>query len=339
MFGRPWALGFTEGFHLNARFVCLMVAAGLLMAAALPSGVLAQGTSGAQSLNITPGARADAMGRANVALANDATANWWNPAALAAVNERIFSLMHTQLVPDLADDVYYEYLGYAQHVEGWGGVGVGLIFLTYGKSIATDEQGNERGTFSSYELSPSLSLGTEIAKGLSAGITLKYVYVSLAPKEFTLDGQAGTGDTFAADLGALYDLPGFPVRLGVNVQNLGPDISFIDEDQSDPIGRNLKIGVGIKPLDSGSFRILVEGDVNKSLIYSDEKAILNGGMELAYSTYAAMRAGYIYDKDGDIRDPTFGFGVQVGTLAFDYASVPQARGLDRVSKFSLTYRF
>ena len=192
-----------------------------LMTACLTSSPRAQGTSGAQSLNITPGARADGMGRANVALSNDATSNWWNPAALALVNQKVFSLMHTQLVPDLADDVYYEYLGFNQHVEGWGGVGASLIFLTYGKSIATDEQGNERGTFSSYELSPSLSLGTEIAKGLSAGVTLKYVYVNLAPKEFTLDGQAGTGDTFAADLGALYDIPSLRTRIGVNAQNLG----------------------------------------------------------------------------------------------------------------------
>ena len=184
---------------------------------------------------------------------------------MANVDQRVFSLMHTQLVPDLADDVYYEFLGYHQHVEGWGGVGASLIFLTYGKSIATDEQGNERGTFSSYELSPSLSLGTELAKGLSAGITLKYVYVNLAPKEFTLDGQAGTGDTFAADLGALYELSFLDTRIGVNVQNLGPEISFIDEDQSDPIGRNLKTGIGFTAFETGSFRTLLEGDINKSL--------------------------------------------------------------------------
>lgn len=328
-----------EDCRLKLRIAFAVAAMAALLAVASSSPGLAQGTSGAQSLNITPGARADGMGRANVALSNDATSNWWNPAALAAVDQRVFSLMHTQLVPDLADDVYYEYLGYTQHVEGWGGVGAALIFLTYGKSIATDEQGNERGTFSSYELSPSLSLGTEIAKGLSAGITLKYVYVSLAPKEFTLDGQAGTGDTFAADLGALYDFPGLPVRLGLNVQNLGPDISFIDEDQSDPIGRNLKFGVGVKPFESGQFRVLMEGDLNKSLVYSDEKPIWNAGVEIAYSTYAALRGGYIHDKDGDIVDATFGFGIQVGTLAFDYAGVPQAEGLARVNKFSLTYRF
>ncbi len=324
---------------LNLRKPCgaLILAIGLFLAAFSTS--FAQGTSGAASLNITPGARADAMGRANVALSNDATSNWWNPAALANVDQRIFSLMHTQLVPDLADDVYYEYLGYTQHVEGWGGVGASLIFLTYGKSIATSETGQELGTFSSYELSPSISLGTQVAQGLSAGISLKYVYVSLAPKQFVLDGQAGTGDTFAADIGFLYQIPKIPARIGANFQNLGPNISFIDEDQSDPIGRNLKLGIGGKPFDSGAFRILAEADINKSLVYSDEKPIYNAGMELGFSTYGALRFGYIYDKAGDIRDPSFGLGGQVGGLSVDYASVPQARGLDRVNKFSISYRF
>ncbi len=326
--------------RLNVRNACLAATLVLGTLAAASSQSFAQATSAAASLNITPGARADAMGRANVALANDATANWWNPAALADVDQRIFSLMHTQLVPGLADDVYYEYLGYTQHVEGWGGVGGSLIFLTYGKSIATNEAGLELGTFSSYELSPSISLGTQIASGLAAGISLKYVYVSLAPKQFLAEGEAGTGDTFAADLGLLWQVPKFPARLGVNVQNLGPDISFISEDQADPIGRNLKVGLGVKAYESDSFRLLAEADINKSLIYSDEKPIYNMGMELGIGTYGALRFGYIYDKAGDIRDPTFGLGGQVGGLSVDYASVPQARDLqDRVSKFSISYRF
>ncbi|MCA9728067.1 MAG: hypothetical protein KC729_10320, partial [Candidatus Eisenbacteria bacterium] len=64
------------------RQLGLAVLAGLL-AVAFAHGEVAAQTSGAQSLNITPGARADGMGRAFVALPDDATANWWNPAALA----------------------------------------------------------------------------------------------------------------------------------------------------------------------------------------------------------------------------------------------------------------
>lgn len=304
----------------------------------------AQTTSGAQSLNITPGARADGMGRAFVSLPDDATANWWNPAALAWRSDRVFSLMHAKLVPDLADDVYYEFLGYSMHLPGWGGVGASIIYLGYGESIATDEGGNTLGNFTSYEISPQISIGTEIMPGLAAGMTLKYVYVNLAPSWATEDGSKGTGDTFSADLAGLWRIKGLPVvnwptNVGVNVQNLGPNISYIDQGQSDPIGRNLKVGFATMFLTSEDFTGVVSYDFNKSLVYSDETPIHNVGAELGYQSFFMLRTGYIHDKDGDIRDPTFGVGFGIGRFTADYASVPQARTLDRVNKFSISYSF
>ena len=56
---------------------CLAV----LLVAGVVSTVLPRGRAAPSRSNITPGARADGMGRANVALSNDATSNWWNPAA------------------------------------------------------------------------------------------------------------------------------------------------------------------------------------------------------------------------------------------------------------------
>jgi hypothetical protein len=306
----------------------------------------AQTTSGAQSLNITPGARADAMGRAFVALPEDATANWWNPAALAWRNNHVFSLMHAQLVPDLASDVYYEYLGYSMHLPGWGGVGASIVYLGYGQSEATTAEGISRGVFSSYEFSPQVSIGTELMPNLAAGMTLKYVYVDLAPSWATPSGEAGTGDTFGADLAMLWrvkGLPGlgWPTNFGLNVQNLGPNIAYIDQDQSDPIGRNLKVGVGTRFLGGPDFDFtgLLSYDFNKSLVYSDEKPIHNVGAEISYQDFVALRTGYIYDKDGDIRDPTFGAGFRIKNFVADYASVPQARSLDRVNKVSISYQF
>lgn len=306
----------------------------------------AQTTSGAMSLNITPGARADAMGRAFVALPDDATANWWNPAALAWRDDRVFSLMHAKLVPDLADDVYYEYLGYSMFLEGWGGLGASIVYLGYGESQATDDQGFELGSFTSYEISPQLSMGYELMPGLAAGFTAKYVYVDLAPRWAVQTGDTGSGDTFGFDLAALYRIPalpllGWPTNLGLNVQNLGPDIAYIDQDESDPIGRNLKVGFGTRFLGGANteFTGLFSYDFNKSLIYDDETPIHNVGAELGYQDFLALRAGYIYDDDGDIKDPTFGLGFGIGRFVADYASVPQATTLDRVSKFSISYKF
>jgi hypothetical protein len=321
----------------------------VILGLALLAGPARAQTSGAASLTITPGARADGMGRAFVALPTDATANWWNPAALAYQKNRVFNLMHTRLVPDLADDVYYEHLGYAMHLPGWGGIGASLVYLGYGTSMATREDGLELGNFTSYEISPQVHIGTEVMRGFAAGLTLKYVYVNLAPSWATPDGQAGTGDTFAADVAMLVRLremvPSLPVpvSLGVNVQNLGPNIAYIDQDQSDPIGRNLKIGIGVQALNLPKLSGIIAYDFNKSLVYKTDKPIHDVGAELTYADFVSLRGGYIQDKQGDIRDPTFGVGFLINlgsnTFGFDYASVPQARVLDRVNKFSITFRF
>jgi len=338
----------------------LALGLGLAVSAILPGVAAAQSTSGAASLLITPGARADGMGRAFVAVPTDATANWWNPAALAHVDGRVISLMHVKLVPDLADDVYYENLAYAMRLPGWGGVGLTLIYLGYGKSMATDTEGNERGWFTSYEVSPQVSIGTEVLPGIAAGLTLKYVYVMLAPAWALDDEEAGTGDTFGADIATLIRLKELvpslpiPVNLGLNVQNLGPKIAYISRDEADPIGRNMKLGIGAQVLNLTNLTGIVSYDYNKSLVYvngldeifakGDEEPIHNVGAEMSYSDFVSLRVGYIQDRAGDIRDPTFGLGLLVdigasSSLAFDYASVPQAKVLDRVNKFSISFRF
>jgi hypothetical protein len=319
--------------------IVLALALSVLMTAAVAR---AQSTAGAQSLLITPGARADAMGRAYAAVANDATGTWWNPAALAYIEEKNLSFMHTKLVPGLADDVYYEFLGYAQNVPGWGGVGANFIYLTYGTSTATDEGGTETGTFTSYEVALSAAAGTEILNNLSAGLSVKFVYVSLAPARVTLDQQAGNGSTFAVDLGTYYRVPWVPLTAAAVMQNLGPDIAYIDQSQADPLGRNLKLGLAYMVFQDRDMHLLGTFDFNQPLVYTNpmEKPIYNVGAEFQYGGLLALRAGYIYDHEGTIEDPTFGVGLGYKGFSFDYASVPQSKYLsDRVNKFSLNAKF
>jgi long-subunit fatty acid transport protein len=298
----------------------------------------AQAEAGAQSLLIAPGARSDGMGRAYVAVANDANAVWWNPGALAFTTGHDISTMYTKLVPDLADDVFFSYTSYTQHVEGWGGLGFSLGYLSYGKSIATDVDGNELGTFTSYELAPTLAYGTELMKDMGFGVALKLVRVDLAPADKTQDRAAGRGTTFAADIGGLYKLPKMKSSVGLVIQNLGPNIAYIDQDQSDPLGRNVKLGVGVTPLETEVYRVLLTADVNKSLL-SHGAWIENAGGEFEFNRLLALRAGYVYDPRGTVKDLTYGLGLNYRGIRIDYASVPQSEFLDRVNRFSASYHF
>jgi len=278
------------------------------------------------------------MGRAFAAVTNDANAVWWNPGALAFTTGHDASSMYTKLVPDLAPDVFFSYTSYAQHVEGWGGIGFSLGYLSYGQSIATDQEGNEIGTFTSYEVAPTLAYGTELMKDMGFGIALKLVRVDLAPADKTQDQKAGRGTTFAADIGGLYKLPKWKSAIGVNVQNLGPNIAYIDQDQSDPLGRNVKLGVAVTPFETEAYRVLVAADVNKSLL-SHGAWIENAGGEFEFNRLLSLRAGYIYDPRGTVRDFTYGLGLNFHNVRVDYASVPQSEFLNRVNRFSASYHF
>ncbi|HEY2924723.1 MAG TPA: PorV/PorQ family protein [Candidatus Eisenbacteria bacterium] len=298
----------------------------------------AQAEAGAQSLLIAPGARADGMGRAYVAVANDANAVWWNPGALAFTTGHDISTMYTKLVPDLADDVFFSYTSYAQHVEGWGGIGFSLGYLSYGKSIATDPEGNELREFSSYEVAPTLAYGTELMKDMGFGVALKLVRVDLAPADATQDQKAGRGTTFAADIGGLYKIPRWKSSVGLVIQNLGPNIAYIDQDQSDPLGRNAKFGIAVTPFETEVYRVLVAADVNRSLL-PHGAWIEDAGAEFEFNRLLALRAGYIYDPRGTVKDFTYGLGLNYRGIRIDYASIPQSEFLNRVHRFSASYHF
>lgn len=302
--------------------------------ALLASGARAQGTG--RSLDIQPGGRQNGLGAAGVALSDDANGvTWWNPAGLGFVQKPAVDLTYAQLVPGLASDVSYNYLAYAQPVEGWGAFGIGIVFLSYGESEGTDPNGVSTGTFGSNEFSPALYYGTRLLPDLSIGVALKYIRIQLAP-----DDQKGVGSTFGLDLAALYKLDGGKIGLGVNVQNLGPSVTFINEDQASPLSRNLKTGMSWQAYTTEQLQFTVVGDFNQSLVTSDFRSY-HGGMELQVGRQLAGRFGYYSDPLGEIGDITYGIGVLWKNVALDFGSIPQAKdsGLDNVSKITLGYRF
>jgi hypothetical protein len=50
-------------------------------------------------------------------------------------------------------------------------------------------------------------------------------------------------------------------------------------------------------------------NINDGFSEELKEVILNGGMEYWYGSFIAIRGGYIYDQEGEIKTPTFGFGL------------------------------
>ncbi len=258
------------------------------------------------------------------------------------------TFMHANWLPELASDLYYEYLSYVQHMEGWGTVGANLTFLSLGRNVRTDEWGQVKGEFDSFEMAFAFSYGTRLSPSLTTGLSAKIIYSHLADQGAGLEKGKGSGSSFALDAGLLYDTFIKRLTFGAALTNLGPNIAYIDLNQSDPLPRNLAVGLAYRLVDTPFNRLTATFEVNKELVGLDDplsteikEAIENMGIEYWYGTYVSLRAGYIYDKVGDIRTATFGAGLQYGLFRFDFAYIPSSKdlALANTMRFSMTGRF
>jgi hypothetical protein len=255
--------------------------------------------------------------------------------------------MHSQLVPDLASDVYYEYLGYTQELKDIGVMSFGLVYLTYGTSVATNPEGSPLGEFTSWEASLFGSFAMNLAKNLGLGLSLKFVHADYAPEQYTQDNINGSGSTFAVDAGVLWKIPSKKVNFGFSLVNMGPNIAFIDREQSDPLPFTGRLGVAVFPIQDEISDLLLTFDLEQSLVWLIDRntdtrrsEIYHLGAEYKYVDLLAGRIGYIYDKDGDFKAATYGLGfIYKKRLSLDYANVPQAQALDRVHRWSIYFTF
>ena len=325
---------------------CYSIAAvALAVLLVFSSQAFAVAESGVPSLIIPPGARANGLGEAYVAVAEDATAAWWNVGALAFIPNNNLAFMHSQLVPDLATDVYYEFLGYSHELKGIGVFGLSIVYLTYGTSLAIDDQNVPLGEFTSWEGSFTGSFATNLGKNLGVGLSMKFIRVDYAPDFVTLEKENGAGSSFAVDTGILWKLPSKRLNFGFSLVNMGPNIAFIDREQSDPLPFTARGGLGWTAVSDEVSNLLLSFDIEQSLVWlidggNRRSEIWHAGTEYRYVNLISGRAGYIYDQDGDFSAPTWGLGfIYKDKLSLDYANVPQASELNRVHRWSVYFSF
>ena len=343
--------------------VLLILAVGAL---AVPAFAVSE--AGVLFLLISPGARAAGMGEAFVAISDDATAIYWNPAGLAYQTGHEITAMHSNWLPQFGNDLYFDFLAYRQNIEGVGVIGANVTYLNLGEQTITGETDpTPLGTFNSYEFAITAAYGTKISENMAVGLCLRYIRSSLSDVGAGSEKGNGKANAFAVDLGWLYKasfLRG--LSFGANLSNMGPKIAYIDNDQADPLPTNLKIGVAYKVLDSEFNRLTVAMDFNKLLVVrhqdgsSDpfykalftawvdqgvgkelEEMIATAGAEYWYSNMIALRAGYHLDKVGKANYTTFGFGLKYSLYRFDFGYVAGDEGhpLSGTTRFSLTIGF
>ncbi len=326
-------------------------------------------------LNISPGSRATGMGDAFVALADDATATYWNPAGLGIQKGSEVNFMHVNWLPGFnIGDMYYDFLTYKQEIEGLGTVGGNITYFYLGEQKRTGEVGEEMGVFKTYEFQVTLAYGTMLTNNLSIGLSTKFIYSHLADQGAGNEKGSGTGHSVAVDMGVLYEVtPDFSI--GATISNMGPKISYIDYEQADPLPTNLKAGIAYRVMDDEFNSLVVTADMNKLLVKRGDDLDGNGkieddewneidplykafftswtdddgvkdiiwgiGAEYWYDNMVALRAGYWNDNLGDISATTFGASLKLSDYIIDLSYLDERDGhpLSDTMRFGFTILF
>jgi hypothetical protein len=310
-------------------------------------------------LLIWPGARATAMAGAFSAIADDATACYYNQAGLAFIDYQNITLQHAPWLSGLHQGMYYEYAGFIKPVKT-GTAGLNIIYLTTGPTDVVDKDGNYLGTYTTFDIAGALNYGIKLSPKLGVGAGWKFIYSYLvAPWVFGRMPElgiksGGIGLTYAFDTGILYK-PFEYVSIAATLQNIGPGISYTAGGESDPLPLTLKLGLKVQPISSKIIKIASSVDVTKVLIgmfakadntffenlkYEMEEAWKGAGLEINYYDFIQLRGGYFYDFEGKRIGFTFGGGIKAGGFSLDVGvdeAIYDFKTTNR--KFSLSYQF
>lgn len=276
------------------------------------------------------GGRALGMGSAQVALVNDATAGYWNPAGLAAIDYPQVSLMHEEHFGSLVNYNYASVaIPYGSDMSfGISAIRLGIDGIPDTRNALIDVR---TGQLIDDIYNPNAKIDPDLVKEFSNtdyafygtfakrqsdefywGANIKVISRSLA--EYSAIG-------IGFDIGAVY-MPLKDLYLGANVMDVTTTLVAWNEGRNELIAPTLKLGAAYGfDLFGGRFLPAIDLDIrfegrefasyfNLGPVSFDTRA----GLEYNYDNLFAVRAGY-----NDVKQFTVGAGVQLPKLTIDYS--------------------
>lgn len=283
------------------------------------------GEAGAQYLEIGIDARAIGMSDAIVALVDDSTATYWNPAGLVNVDGTDFTFSDVEWLSDVR-----VMTGTFAHTFNFGTIGALFTLVTMDEMDVTDEKIPEwytGETFSCSDMVIGGSFARRFIPEFSVGVSAKFLREKIY-------NYTATGVAF--DMGIQYYTGISSLKLGFAITNFGPDMSF--DGTYDELQRNkqdiekkpfakyklpiaLRLGVAYTLFENNDMHTL--NLAFDTLDPTDGEPVLNMGAEYWIKDMAALRFGYSYTtgemREMEQRQYSFGGGVKLSKIRFDAA--------------------
>lgn len=313
------------------------------------------GTVAAPFLEIGVGSRAESMGGAFVATADDASALYWNAAGIATLPKSEAIFMHSEFFGGFN----FDYFGIVLPLGNFGTLGGSLTSLnTDDMLVRTVDRPEGTGEFfNSQDLAVALSYARRITDRFSIGFNFKFINQRIWRE---------TAQGFAIDIGTLFVAgPNRNLRIGASLSNFGTkmqlegkdllvfhDVAPGQEGNNDQIPARLQTDRWALPLffQGGIALDVLQGENTRLTLASDfvhpndNTESINFGAEYMIGNVLFLRGGYrnLFLKDSE-EGLTVGGGVAANFLGnvrikFDYSYTDFGR-LNNVQRFTLGVQF
>ncbi len=286
------------------------------------------GTFDGQFLKIGVGARAASMGGAFVGVADDATALYWNAAGIARIDpdKSEFSFNHAVWPADLQ----FTQAGYVFHVKrfpGAFGFSVRSLRMNPMEETTAFQPDGTGETFDAGMMTAGFSYARSFTDKFSAGGTVNFIHEGLA--EFSQQ-------TYAVDVGTLYDVGALGMRIGMAISNIGSEVTFIQRNARIP--GIFRVGSSMNLFQTSDQKLLGSFEFSHP---PDNSERVNVGAEYSFQKYVFLRGGYNINYDAEGIAGGIGFHIPVsiaGQADVDYAYTDM-KDLGAAHRISLKFLF
>jgi len=336
-----------------ARLGIALALAGLVVLAAAPAraqlalGDQRVGTSSGSFLRIGIGARATGLGESFVAVANDPSAIYWNPAGLASLQHSELLLSHIEWPAEIR----YEHAAWVLPVRRLGGslaFQFGVLSTQLDETTELEPFGTGR-TFFYSDAIAGAAYARRWTDKLLVGAGLKYVREDLGS-----DVGGPVTNVMLVDIGSIYYLGYGSVRIATSLSNFGAQLQPKDPHRSDGRwvsaatgeARNydsfdpptiFRYGIAFEPIENAQHRLTTSLEANQP---SDNVLAVKAGAEWTWNRRLALRSGYNFNADELKFSAGAGLYATLGQslLNVDYAYT-QGDFLGAINRLSLGVRF
>lgn len=237
------------GLALICMFTCYYESGAQIRVGGLTGAQLNAIQTSVPFLTITPDGRSSGMGDAGVASAPDVNSQHWNVAKYAfADGRRGLAASFSPWIRNLIPGVWHLYLSAYYKISDHSALSSSFRYFSLGM-IDFTSIGMPGAYLSPREFALDVGYSRKFTDQFSGGAVLRYVQSDIFLNNPNAAGSGtSTGRTMAADL-ALYYEKDIQIQekdalwaLGLHISNMGPPVSYGEDDEGLPIPTNLRLG-------------------------------------------------------------------------------------------------